>query len=79
VDDGKRYQTKYYNLDAVISVGYRVNSSRATKFRIWATKTLREYLVKGYVLNKKTILKNYNQFIKKRYIYTSSFANTCYS
>lgn len=43
--------TKFYNLDAIIAVGYRVNSKRATQFRIWATKTLREYLVKGYVLD----------------------------
>ncbi len=62
--DGKTYQTKYYNLDTIISVGYRVNSLQATQFRIWATKTLREYLIKGYTLNKKVILKNYDQFIK---------------
>ena len=41
-----------YNLDAIISVGYRVNSSRATQFRIWATKVLKEYLIKGFVVNK---------------------------
>lgn len=45
----------FYNLDAVISVGYRVNSSRATQFRIWATNTLREYLTKGYVINEKML------------------------
>ena len=44
-------KTKFYNLDAIIAVGYRVNSKQATKFRIWATKTLREYLVKGYLLD----------------------------
>ncbi len=44
-------QVKYYNLDAVISVGYRVNSSQATQFRIWATKLLREYIVKGFVMD----------------------------
>lgn len=43
--DGKNYRTQFYNLDAIIAVGYRVNSKRATQFRIWATKTLREYLV----------------------------------
>lgn len=53
-----------YNLDAIIAVGYRINSIMGTKFRVWATKTLREYLTKGYILNKKTILKNYDQFIK---------------
>ena len=49
--DGKNYQTKYYNLDAIISVGYRVNSFKATQFRIWATKTLKEYMLKGFVLD----------------------------
>ena len=49
--DGKNYKTKFYNLDAVISVGYRVNSSKATQFRIWATKTLKEYIIKGFVLD----------------------------
>lgn len=49
--DGKIYKTNYYNLDAIISVGYRVNSSKATKFRIWATTTLRNYLIQGYVIN----------------------------
>ena len=49
--DGKNYKTKFYNLDAVISVGYRVNSTKATQFRIWATKTLKEYIVKGFVLD----------------------------
>jgi len=44
-------EVKYYNLDAVISVGYRVNSSQATQFRIWATKLLREYIVKGFVMD----------------------------
>ncbi|SDI26618.1 virulence RhuM family protein [Mucilaginibacter sp. P25] len=49
--DGKKYLTSFYNLDAIIAVGYRVNSYQATQFRIWATKTLREYIVKGFVLN----------------------------
>lgn len=49
--DGKNYLTKHYNLDAIISVGYRVNSSRATQFRIWATQVLKEYLRKGFALN----------------------------
>lgn len=50
--DGKKYKVQYYNLDAIIAVGYRVNSKRATQFRVWATRTLREYLLKGYVLDK---------------------------
>ena len=49
--DGKTYKVKYYNLDAVIAVGYRVNSYQATQFRIWATKTLKEYVIKGFVLD----------------------------
>jgi hypothetical protein len=49
--DGKNYQTRYYNLDAIIAVGYRVNSFQATQFRIWATKTLREFMIKGFVLD----------------------------
>lgn len=49
--DGKNYLTQYYNLDAIISVGYRVNSRRATNFRIWATGVLREYITKGFVLD----------------------------
>ena len=49
--DGKTYSAKYYNLDAIIAVGYRVNSYQATQFRIWATKTLREFILKGFVLD----------------------------
>ena len=49
--DGKSYDTQFYNLDAIIAVGYRVNSIEATRFRIWATKTLREYIIKGFVLD----------------------------
>jgi len=49
--DGKTYQVDYYNLDAIISVGYRVNSIRGTQFRIWATKVLRDHIVQGYTVN----------------------------
>ena len=55
--DGKTYQVNYYNLDMIISVGYRVNSYRGIQFRIWATQVLREYLVKGFALNDE-LLKN---------------------
>lgn len=48
--DGKTYRTKFYNLDAILSLGYRVNSPRATRLRIWATNTLRDHLVKGYTI-----------------------------
>jgi hypothetical protein len=49
--DGKNYNTQFYNLDAIIAVGYRVNSQRATQFRIWATNTLKEFIIKGFVLD----------------------------
>ena len=57
-NEGKRTILRniaFYNLDAIISVGYRVNSSRATKFRIWATNTLKEYITKGYAINEKML------------------------
>ncbi len=50
-DDGKKYLTNFYNLDAIIAVGYRVNSFQATQFRIWATKLLREFIIKGFILD----------------------------
>ncbi len=50
-DDGKKYKTNFYNLDAIIAVGYRVNSNKATKFRIWSTKVLKEFITKGFVLD----------------------------
>ena len=49
--DGKKYRTQFYNLDAIISVGYRVNSRQATNFRIWATNVLKEYMIKGFALD----------------------------
>ena len=49
--DGKNYKTKFYNLDTVISVGYRVNSKQATLFRIWATERLKEYIIKGFTMD----------------------------
>ncbi len=49
--DGKQYDTRYYNLDVIISIGYRVKSQQGTQFRIWATQRLREYIVKGFTLN----------------------------
>lgn len=49
--DGKKYQTQFYNLDAIIAVGYRVNSYEATRFRIWATKVLHEFITKGFVMD----------------------------
>ena len=61
--DGKSYLTNFYNLDAIISVGYRVNSERATQFRIWATTTLKEFIIKGFVLDDER-LKNGQHFGK---------------
>jgi hypothetical protein len=61
--DGKNYLTQCYNLDAIIAVGYRVNSKKATRFRQWATKTLKEYIQKGFVLNDE-LMKNGRPFGK---------------
>ena len=62
-EDGKIYQTNFYNLDAIIAVGYRVNSKKATQFRIWATGVLREYIIKGFALDD-VMLKNGRSFGK---------------
>ena len=53
--DGKIYKTQYYNLDVIISVGYRVKSKRGTQFRQWATQRLKDYLVQGYAINQKRL------------------------
>ena len=57
-NDGKKYNVLHYNLDAIIAVGYRVNSKKATEFRIWATKVLKEYMVKGFSLNDERLKNN---------------------
>ncbi|MBI3634367.1 MAG: virulence protein RhuM/Fic/DOC family protein [Candidatus Yonathbacteria bacterium] len=62
--DGKKYKVKSYNLDAILSVGYRVNSRQATSFRQWVTSTLRKHLVEGYTLNRTRISKNYDAFLQ---------------
>lgn len=64
--DGKKYETIFYNLDAIISVGYRVNSSQATAFRIWATERLKEYIIKGFTMDDER-LKNPNNIFCKDY------------
>jgi hypothetical protein len=64
--DGKNYLTQFYNLDAIISVGYRVNSVQATHFRIWATALLKEYIIKGFVMDDER-LKNPNNIFGKDY------------
>ena len=60
--DGKIYKTKFYNLDAIISVGYRINSKHATQFRIWATNTLRRHILQGYTINEKRLLEAKDKF-----------------
>ena len=62
--DGKLYSTNVYNLDAIISVGYRVNSQNATRFRIWATSVLKEYLVKGFAMDDERLKQGNNMFNK---------------
>lgn len=70
--DGKKRKMNFYNLDVIIAVGYRVNSKKATQFRIWATNVLKNYLVKGYAINEKRLtqeklkeLENTIKFIKE--------------
>lgn len=62
--DGKRYNTSYYNLDAIIAVGYRVNSKKATMFRIWANRVLKEFIIKGYVMDDARLREPENLFGK---------------
>lgn len=62
--DGKTYTTRFYNLDIIISVGYRVNSTQATHFRIWATERLKEYIIKGFTMDDER-LKNPNNIFGK--------------
>ncbi len=62
--DHKAYKTRYYNLDAIIAVGYRVNSYQATQFRIWATKTLREFTIKGFVMDDERLKRGKQTFGK---------------
>lgn len=59
--DGKKYKTKYYNLDVIISIGYRVKSQQGTQFRIWANKVLKDYLVKGFAINEKRLQESQKQ------------------
>ncbi|OGT44377.1 MAG: death-on-curing protein [Gammaproteobacteria bacterium RIFCSPHIGHO2_12_FULL_40_19] len=62
--NNKIYKIKHFNLDAVLSVGYRINSKKATHFRQWATKTLKEHIQKGYTINRHRIKSNYEEFLK---------------
>jgi prophage maintenance system killer protein len=60
--DGKKYKTKFYSLDIIISVGYRIKSLRGTQFRIWANKILKDYLIKGYAINEQKLKEQNDQF-----------------
>jgi len=62
--NNKTYKIKHFNLDAVLSVGYRINSKKATHFRQWATKTLKEHIQRGYTINRHRIKANYDEFLK---------------
>ena len=64
--DGKKYKTKYYNLDAIIAVGYRVNSYQATRFRQWATQVLKNHIVKGYTVNEQRFREQAEKLIEMR-------------
>jgi hypothetical protein len=80
--DGKTYEVEHYNLDVIISVGYRVKSKRGTQFRQWANKILKDYLLKGYAINQHMLIKmseltdkvgEHDQYIKILYDYLKSF------
>ncbi|BBA33692.1 filamentation induced by cAMP protein fic [Methylocaldum marinum] len=73
--DGKTYQVEYFNLDAIISVGYRVNSSRATRFRQWATTVLRQHLVDGYTLNQQRLRERGIEFEQALDLLSRTLAN----
>lgn len=62
--DGETYQVQFYNLDVILAVGYRTNSSKAIAFRQWATKTLKQHVVKGYTINRQQLKRNYEDFLK---------------
>ncbi len=62
--DGKKYEINHYNLDVIISVGYRVKSQKGTQFRIWATQRLKDYLIKGYAINQQRLVENQQQFLQ---------------
>ncbi|MDP2228254.1 MAG: RhuM family protein, partial [Moraxellaceae bacterium] len=73
--DGKTYQVEYFNLDAIISVGYRVSSARATQFRQWATAVLRQHLVAGYSLNQRRLAERGIEFEQAVNLLSRTLAN----
>lgn len=74
-EHGQNYKTKLYNLDAIISVGYRVNSTRATQFRVWATAVLKQYLIQGYTLNQKRLNERGIEFEQAIALLSKTLAN----
>ena len=64
-DDGKNYNTEVYSLDAIIAVGYRINSKKATEFRIWATKRLHEYIQKGFAMDDERLKQGGNRYFRE--------------
>ncbi len=74
-DHGQKYKTRLYNLDAIISVGYRVNSARATQFRQWATRTLKQHLVEGYTLNQRRLQERGVEFEQAIVLLSRTLAN----
>ena len=73
--DGKTYQVDYYNLDVIISVGYRVKSRRGVQFRQWATRTLKEHLVQGYTLNQRRLAERGIEFEQALALLSRTLAN----
>ncbi len=71
--DGKNYDTNHYNLDVIISVGYRVKSPQGTQFRIWATQRLKEYIIKGFALNDERFKSGSTAFTYALYLSHSSY------
>lgn len=74
-DDGKTYQVEHYNLDVIISVGYRVKSARGVQFRKWATRVLNQYLVEGYALNEKRLQERNIEFEQAITLLSSTLSN----
>jgi len=70
--DGKTYQVEYFNLDAILSVGYRVNSRQGTQFRIWATNTLRDHVLRGYTLNEQRLRERGSWEVGQARVFTMS-------
>ena len=74
-EHGQVYKTKHYNLDAIISVGYRVNSTQATQFRIWATNVLKQHLIEGYTLNQRRLQERGIEFEQALTLLTQTLTN----